>query len=88
VPPGQRHECDGEGDESADEDRPAGTVGLADPADDRRTHGCATHEDGHVQGITRPRITGSVLSCTVALAAVISVSEDSPTGIRATANQP
>ena len=40
------------------------------------------------RAITRPRITGSVLSCTVALAAVISVSEDSPTGIRATANQP
>jgi len=37
--------------------------------------------------ITRPRSSGAVDSWTVALAAVMSVSDDSPTGTRATANQ-
>ena len=38
------------------------------------------------KAITRPRSCGAVDSCTVALAAVITVSAKTPTGIRATAN--
>ena len=38
------------------------------------------------RAITRPRIAGVVLSWMVALAAVISVREDSPTGINEMAN--
>ena len=37
--------------------------------------------------MTRPRMCGAVDSWTVALAAVMSVSDDSPTGTRATATQ-
>lgn len=36
--------------------------------------------------ITRPRICGAVDNCTVALAAVIKVSADRPTGTSETAN--
>jgi hypothetical protein len=37
------------------------------------------------RAITRPRIAGSVASCTLVFAAVIRVSDDSPTGISARA---